>query len=225
MRRTVRTGPFCTGRLILKHVPPRDISWRLEKPNNFSLLFFSYFCEDKFNNNNTNKRQKLAQDFLNSIDQTGELLAMFEDDEIDDVKQERMEVILFFYFHSSSRENCEIFHTSCWSEAFFILHIISLLHAFSFCPDGLKESYFHIFPIPSNVCWHLSMQAKEDYKRAVMDLSVCRVFVFPSCRKQILFINFSHAFFTIIFFSFLLLTLENCFNSIWGLFSCNTAYR
>nr|XP_038032152.1 transcription initiation protein SPT3 homolog isoform X1 [Anas platyrhynchos] len=47
--------------------------------------------EDKFNSNNTNKRQKLAQDFLNSIDQTGELLAMFEDDEIDDVKQERME--------------------------------------------------------------------------------------------------------------------------------------
>uniref|UniRef100_A0A8B9EH43 SPT3 homolog, SAGA and STAGA complex component n=1 Tax=Anser cygnoides TaxID=8845 RepID=A0A8B9EH43_ANSCY len=47
--------------------------------------------EDKFNSNSTNKRQKLAQDFLNSIDQTGELLAMFEDDEIDDVKQERME--------------------------------------------------------------------------------------------------------------------------------------
>ncbi|KAM7026665.1 transcription initiation protein SPT3 homolog isoform 1-T1 [Passerculus sandwichensis] len=47
--------------------------------------------EDKFGSNNTNKRQKLAQDFLNSIDQTGELLAMFEDDEIDDVKQERME--------------------------------------------------------------------------------------------------------------------------------------
>ncbi|XP_075057412.1 transcription initiation protein SPT3 homolog isoform X1 [Mixophyes fleayi] len=41
--------------------------------------------------NNTNKRQKLAQDFLNSIDQTGELLALMEDDEIDEVKQERME--------------------------------------------------------------------------------------------------------------------------------------
>uniref|UniRef100_A0A8C5QUI3 Transcription initiation protein SPT3 homolog n=1 Tax=Leptobrachium leishanense TaxID=445787 RepID=A0A8C5QUI3_9ANUR len=37
------------------------------------------------------KRQKLAQDFLNSIDQTGELLGLMEDDEIDDVKQERME--------------------------------------------------------------------------------------------------------------------------------------
>ncbi|XP_044275156.1 transcription initiation protein SPT3 homolog isoform X2 [Varanus komodoensis] len=39
----------------------------------------------------TNKRQKIAQDFLISVDQTGELLALFEDDEIDDVKQERME--------------------------------------------------------------------------------------------------------------------------------------
>uniref|UniRef100_A0A803J4D5 SPT3 homolog, SAGA and STAGA complex component n=1 Tax=Xenopus tropicalis TaxID=8364 RepID=A0A803J4D5_XENTR len=49
--------------------------------------------EEKFNssNNNANKRQKLAQDFLNSIDQTGELLALMEDDEIDEVKQERME--------------------------------------------------------------------------------------------------------------------------------------
>uniref|UniRef100_A0A5F8GUP8 SPT3 homolog, SAGA and STAGA complex component n=1 Tax=Monodelphis domestica TaxID=13616 RepID=A0A5F8GUP8_MONDO len=48
--------------------------------------------EDKFSSSsNVNKRQKVAQDFLHSIDQTGELLAMFEDDEIDDVKQERME--------------------------------------------------------------------------------------------------------------------------------------
>lgn len=39
----------------------------------------------------TNKRQKIAQDLINSIDQTGELLAMFEDNELDDVKQERME--------------------------------------------------------------------------------------------------------------------------------------
>uniref|UniRef100_A0A8C9FS83 SPT3 homolog, SAGA and STAGA complex component n=1 Tax=Pavo cristatus TaxID=9049 RepID=A0A8C9FS83_PAVCR len=59
-------------------------------PNNL-FLFITYLCVDKFSSNNTNKRQKLAQDFLNSIDQTGELLAMFEDDEIDDVKQERME--------------------------------------------------------------------------------------------------------------------------------------
>uniref|UniRef100_A0A8C2XXG0 Transcription initiation protein SPT3 homolog n=1 Tax=Capra hircus TaxID=9925 RepID=A0A8C2XXG0_CAPHI len=54
------------------------------------MLFFGY--KDKLSgSNNVNKRQKIAQDFLNSIDQTGELLAMFEDDEIDEVKQERME--------------------------------------------------------------------------------------------------------------------------------------
>ncbi|KAG8445775.1 hypothetical protein GDO86_010529, partial [Hymenochirus boettgeri] len=47
--------------------------------------------EKLVNLNNANKRQKLAQDFLNSIDQTGELLALMEDDEIDEVKQERME--------------------------------------------------------------------------------------------------------------------------------------
>ncbi|XP_062813133.1 transcription initiation protein SPT3 homolog isoform X3 [Anolis carolinensis] len=46
--------------------------------------------EDKFSSG-TNKRQKIAQDFIASIDQTGELLALLEDDEIDDVKQERME--------------------------------------------------------------------------------------------------------------------------------------
>ncbi|CAJ0965118.1 unnamed protein product, partial [Ranitomeya imitator] len=50
-------------------------------------------------NNNANKRQKLAQDFLNSIDQTGELLALMEDDEVDEVKQERMEVRFPFQGH------------------------------------------------------------------------------------------------------------------------------
>ena len=49
--------------------------------------------EDKLSgSSNANKRKNIAQDFLNSIDQTGELLTMFEDDEIDEVKQERMEV-------------------------------------------------------------------------------------------------------------------------------------
>lgn len=110
--------------LILKHVLPRDISWCLEKPNNSRLLVFAYLCSDKFNSSNTNKRQKLAQDFLNSIDQTGELLAMFEDDEIDDVKQERMEVIIFFYWYPVPAEKTEIFHTSCWFDAFFMLPII-----------------------------------------------------------------------------------------------------
>lgn len=62
------------------------------------LFSFLYLHEDKLSgSNNANKRQKIAQDFLNSIDQTGELLAMFEDDEIDEVKQERMEVYSSFF--------------------------------------------------------------------------------------------------------------------------------
>lgn len=93
VRGTIKSRPF----LLSAGSKSCHSEWCLEKPNRLSLLFFACLCEDKFNSNNTNKRQKLAQDFLNSIDQTGELLAMFEDDEIDDVKQERMEVILSFY--------------------------------------------------------------------------------------------------------------------------------
>ncbi|NXL46172.1 SUPT3 protein, partial [Podilymbus podiceps] len=73
-------------RRLLKYMFFRDYKSKIVKGIEEDDLL-----EDKFNTNNTNKRQKLAQDFLNSIDQTGELLAMFEDDEIDDVKQERME--------------------------------------------------------------------------------------------------------------------------------------
>ncbi|KAM9383255.1 transcription initiation protein SPT3 homolog isoform 2-T2 [Phaethornis superciliosus] len=73
-------------RRLLKYMFFRDYKSKIVKGIEEDDLL-----EDKFNSNNTNKRQKLAQDFLHSIDQTGELLAMFEDDEIDDVKQERME--------------------------------------------------------------------------------------------------------------------------------------
>ncbi|XP_078069049.1 transcription initiation protein SPT3 homolog isoform X7 [Mustelus asterias] len=38
-----------------------------------------------------NKRQKLYQEFLSSIDQTGELLGCLEEDDADEVKQERLE--------------------------------------------------------------------------------------------------------------------------------------
>ncbi|XP_072355177.1 transcription initiation protein SPT3 homolog isoform X1 [Scyliorhinus torazame] len=38
-----------------------------------------------------NKRQKLYQEFLSSIDQTGELLGWLEEDDADEVKQERLE--------------------------------------------------------------------------------------------------------------------------------------
>lgn len=57
-----------------------------------TLVLLSNLHEEKLSGSSTNKRQKIAQDLINSIDQTGELLAMFEDNELDDVKQERMEV-------------------------------------------------------------------------------------------------------------------------------------
>ncbi|KAM7136962.1 transcription initiation protein SPT3 homolog isoform 1-T1 [Molossus nigricans] len=74
-------------RRLLKYMFFRDYKSKIVKGIEEDDLL-----EDKLSStNNTNKRQKIAQDFLNSIDQTGELLAMFEDDEIDEVKQERME--------------------------------------------------------------------------------------------------------------------------------------
>ncbi|KAG8124520.1 hypothetical protein E2320_019782, partial [Naja naja] len=72
-------------RRLLKYMFFRDYKSKIVKGIDEDDLL-----EDKFSSN-TNKRQKTAQDFLISIDQTGELLALFEDDEIDDVKQERME--------------------------------------------------------------------------------------------------------------------------------------
>nr|XP_031544459.1 transcription initiation protein SPT3 homolog isoform X2 [Vicugna pacos] len=74
-------------RRLLKYMFFRDYKSKIVKGIDEDDLL-----EDKLSgSNNANKRQKIAQDFLNSIDQTGELLAMFEDDEIDEVKQERME--------------------------------------------------------------------------------------------------------------------------------------
>ncbi|XP_036171943.1 transcription initiation protein SPT3 homolog isoform X6 [Myotis myotis] len=74
-------------RRLLKYMFFRDYKSKIVKGIDEDDLL-----EDKLSgSNNANKRQKTAQDFLNSIDQTGELLAMLEDDEIDEVKQERME--------------------------------------------------------------------------------------------------------------------------------------
>ncbi|XP_037699074.1 transcription initiation protein SPT3 homolog isoform X4 [Choloepus didactylus] len=74
-------------RRLLKYMFFRDYKSKIVKGIDEDDLL-----EDKLGgSSNTNKRQKIAQDFLNSIDQTGELLAMFEDDEIDEIKQERME--------------------------------------------------------------------------------------------------------------------------------------
>ncbi|KAG9335796.1 hypothetical protein JZ751_003628 [Albula glossodonta] len=50
----------------------------------------SLYC-NKYSTN-VNKRQRLAQDFLSSIDQTGEFLTLLDEEEVDEVKQERLEV-------------------------------------------------------------------------------------------------------------------------------------
>ncbi|XP_074625754.1 transcription initiation protein SPT3 homolog isoform X4 [Acropora palmata] len=42
--------------------------------------------------NKGNKRRKISYDFVGAIDQTGELLSLFDDDDIDEIKQERNEV-------------------------------------------------------------------------------------------------------------------------------------
>lgn len=56
------------------------------------------FCPltDKYSSSSSsssvNKRQRLLQDFMSSIDQTGEFLSLVEEEEVDEVKQERLEV-------------------------------------------------------------------------------------------------------------------------------------
>ncbi|XP_027243234.1 transcription initiation protein SPT3 homolog isoform X1 [Cricetulus griseus] len=74
-------------RRLLKYMFIRDYKSKIIKGIDEDDLL-----EEKLSgSSSTNKRQKIAQDLINSIDQTGELLAMFEDNELDDVKQERME--------------------------------------------------------------------------------------------------------------------------------------
>ncbi|KAM6183287.1 transcription initiation protein SPT3 homolog isoform 1-T1 [Erethizon dorsatum] len=73
-------------RRLLKYMFMRDYKSKIIKGIDEDELL-----EDKMSGGSANKRQKIDQDFLSCIDQTGELLAIFEDDEIDEVKQERME--------------------------------------------------------------------------------------------------------------------------------------
>ncbi|XP_075406713.1 transcription initiation protein SPT3 homolog [Tenrec ecaudatus] len=74
-------------RRLLKYMFFRDYKSKLVKGLDEAELL-----EDKLSgSSNSNKRQKIAHEFLSSIDQTGELLAVLEGDEIDEVKQERME--------------------------------------------------------------------------------------------------------------------------------------
>ncbi|XP_029114192.1 transcription initiation protein SPT3 homolog isoform X2 [Scleropages formosus] len=73
------------GRL-LRYMSFRDYKSKILKSIDEDDLLDS----DKYSSN-VNKRQKLAQDFLGSIDQTGEFLALLEEEDIDEVKQERLE--------------------------------------------------------------------------------------------------------------------------------------
>lgn len=59
----------------------------------FKGIDYYDLLEDKLSgsNNENNKKRTTMQDFLNSIDQTGKLLIIFEDDETGEFKQERME--------------------------------------------------------------------------------------------------------------------------------------
>lgn len=58
------------------------------------------------------KRVKLCYDFLSSIDQTGELLSVFDDDFFDEIKYHRnlvrhrfcVQFFLIFHSHSASKE-------------------------------------------------------------------------------------------------------------------------
>lgn len=73
-------------RRLLKYMQFRDYKSKILK----SIEDEDPLDSDKLSTN-ANKRQKLAQDFLASIDQTGEFLALLDEEEIDEVKQERLE--------------------------------------------------------------------------------------------------------------------------------------
>ncbi|XP_061096139.1 transcription initiation protein SPT3 homolog [Conger conger] len=73
-------------RRLLKYMQFRDYKSKILK----SMDDEDPLDSDKYSSN-VNKRQKLAQDFLGSIDQTGEFLALLDEEEIDEVKQERLE--------------------------------------------------------------------------------------------------------------------------------------
>lgn len=72
-------------RRLLKYMNFRDLRAKVMKG-----IEDDDTSEDKLSSN-VSKRQKLAQDFLSSVDQTGELLSLLEEEEIDEVKQERLE--------------------------------------------------------------------------------------------------------------------------------------
>ncbi|GAA6109318.1 transcription initiation protein SPT3 homolog isoform X1 [Tachysurus ichikawai] len=74
-------------RRLFKYMQFRDYKSKLMK----TLDDEEPLDSDKFSSSSANKRQKLMLDFLGSIDQTGEFLTLLEDEDMDEVKQERLE--------------------------------------------------------------------------------------------------------------------------------------
>uniref|UniRef100_A0A671SPL6 SPT3 homolog, SAGA and STAGA complex component n=1 Tax=Sinocyclocheilus anshuiensis TaxID=1608454 RepID=A0A671SPL6_9TELE len=78
-------------RRLIRYMHFRDYKSRVLKTIDDEDLLDS----DKYSSSSSssiNKRQRLLQDFMSSIDQTGEFLSQVEEEEVDDVKQERLEV-------------------------------------------------------------------------------------------------------------------------------------
>uniref|UniRef100_A0A4W3I8W0 SPT3 homolog, SAGA and STAGA complex component n=1 Tax=Callorhinchus milii TaxID=7868 RepID=A0A4W3I8W0_CALMI len=73
-------------RRLLRYMSYRDFKSKIVK----GVEEDDIFDPDK-SSSSINKRQKLYQEFLSSIDQTGDLLGLLEEDETDEVKQERLE--------------------------------------------------------------------------------------------------------------------------------------
>ncbi|XP_030624104.1 transcription initiation protein SPT3 homolog [Chanos chanos] len=75
-------------RRLLKYMQFRDYKSKILK----TIDDDDPLDSDKYSSSSSvNKRQRLAQDFLSSIDQTGEFMALLDEEEVDEVKQERME--------------------------------------------------------------------------------------------------------------------------------------
>lgn len=80
-------------RRLFRYMQFRDYKSKVLKTIDDEDLLDSDKYSSSSSSSNVNKRQRLAQDFLSSIDQTGEFLTLMEDDELDEVKQERLERI------------------------------------------------------------------------------------------------------------------------------------
>ncbi|XP_069742807.1 transcription initiation protein SPT3 homolog isoform X5 [Narcine bancroftii] len=73
-------------RRLLRYMSFRDLKSKIMKGVEDEDII-----ETDKSSSNINKRQKLYQEFLSCIDQTGELLSLLEEEDADEVKQERLE--------------------------------------------------------------------------------------------------------------------------------------